>query len=224
MGDLLEARVPHEAELDDAVGELLVKVRSLLEASTDLVLHAGVKVDLHDARAVSAEAPAAADDVSGEDEVVEDGLVDSGGSAGALNVLEFVDVSGTLDDLALSDEEDLAAGEALFELGGEGLLDLADEHDEAEGIEDEETLLGVDGVLEFLGGVEVEAREALTEGLVGDLKLEDGLSDVAFGLRRLGALELTKLAEVRLRGHFFNFLFSGRKEVLRKMKHFETTI
>ena len=201
LSDLLETRVPHEAELDTAVGELLVEVSGLSEASTDLGLHAGIEVDLHDARTVSAESPAAADDVTGEDEVVEDAFVDSGGGTGALNVLEFVDVSGALNDLTLSDEEDLAAGEALFEFGGEGLLDLADEHDEAEGIEDEETLLAGDGVFEFLSSVDVEAREAFTENLVGEFELEDGLGDVVFDGRSLGALELTELAEVRLNGH-----------------------
>jgi len=203
LGDLLEARVPHEAEGDDTVGELLVEVRSVLEAGADLSLHAGIEVDLHDARAVSAEAPAAADHIGGVDEVVEDVLVDGGGGAGALNLLELVDVVGALGDLALGDEEDLAASEALFELGGEGLLDLADEHDEAEGVEDEETLLAGDGVFEFLSGVDVEAGEAFTEGLVGLLELEESEGDVVFGGGSVRALQLTELAEVRLNGHIF---------------------
>jgi len=177
VSDLLETRVPHEAELDGALGELLEQVGGLLEAAAELGLHARIEVDLHDAGTVSAEAPAAADDVSGEEEVAEDGLVDGGGSAGALDFLELVDVVGALDDLALSDEEDVAASEALLELGDEGLLDLADEHEEAEGVEDEDTLLAGGGVLEFLGSVDVEARKAVTEDLVGELELEEGLSD-----------------------------------------------
>ena len=203
LGDLLEARVPHEAEGDDTVGELLEEVRSVLETGTDLVLHAGVEVDLHDAGTVSAEAPAAANHISGVDEVVEDVFVDGGGGAGALNVLELVDVVGALGDLALSDEEDLTAGEALFEFGGEGLLDLADEHDKAEGVEDEDTLLAGDGVFEFLSSVDVEAGEAFTEGLVGLLELEESKGDVVFGGGSLGALQLTELTEVRLNGHLF---------------------
>ena len=210
VSDLLETGVPHEAELDTTVGELLVQVGGLSEAATELVLHAGIEVDLHDARTVSAEAPAAANDVSGEDEVTEDVLVDSGGGAGALNILEFVNVLRALDDLALSDEEDGAAGEALFELGNEGLLDLADEHEEAEGVEDEDALLAGGGVFEFLSGVDVEAGEALAEGLVGELELEESLSDVVLSLRGLGALELAELTEVRLVRHikFLSEMFS----------------
>lgn len=203
VGDLLETRVPHESEGDTTVGELLEQVGSLGEAATELALHASVEVDLHDAGTVSAEAPAATDDVSGEDEVVEDGLVDGGGSAGALNILELVDVLRALDDLALSKEEDGTAGEALFEFGDKSLLVLADEHEEAEGIEDEDALLAGGGVFEFLGGVDVEAGEALAEGLVGELELEDSLSDVVFGGGGLGALKLAELTEVRLVRHSF---------------------
>jgi hypothetical protein len=203
VSDLLEARVPHEAELDTTVSELLEQVGGLSEAATELVLHAGVEVDLHDARTVSAEAPAAADDVSGEDEVVEDGLVDGGGSAGALNILEFVDVLRALDDLALSDKEDVFSGEALLKFGDKGLLGLADEHEEAERIEDENALLAGGRVFEFLGGVDVEAGKALAERLVSELKLEDGLSDVVLNGGGLRALELTELTEVRLVRHFF---------------------
>lgn len=206
VSDLLETRVPHEAELNATVSELLEQVSGLGEAATELVLHAGIEVDLHDARTVSAEAPAATDDVSGEDEVVEDGLVDGGGSAGALNILELVDVVRALDDLALSDEEDGAAGEALLELGDEGLLDLADEHEEAEGVEDEDTLLAGGRVFEFLSGVDVEAGEGLAERLVGELELEDGLSDLVLDGGGLGALKLAELTEVRLVRHFSLFL------------------
>ena len=210
LSDLLETRIPHETELHSAVSELFVQVSGHAEAVLKLLLHAGVEEDLHDTRTVSAEAPATANNVSGIDEVIEDALVDGSRGAAALDGLEFVDILWALGDLAMSDEHDDAAREALLELTGQSLLDFADEHDEAERIEDEETLLVAGRVLDFLSSVEVEARETFLEGAMSKFELEEFLGDFVLNLARLGALRLSELAEmrcVRLVRHDFCLVF-----------------
>ena len=196
-GDLLELGVPHEAEGDGAVGEGLVDVGDNGEAGLDALAVLGVKEDLADLGAIDAALDALANNLGGVEEVDEDVLEDGGGGAGALDLLELVDVVGALGDLAGGNEDDLGTGELLLELVDEDLLDLADDHEEAEGVKDDEGLLA-GGELELLGGVDVEAADVLAEGLVVELKVEEGLGDGILGGGSLGllALKLAELAEV----------------------------
>jgi hypothetical protein len=208
VGDLLETWVPHEAELDDTVCELLVQVCCHHKACFELLLDASIKVEFHDAGSISAEAPTAANNVCWEDEVVKNAFVDCCCCARALNFLEFVDVLGTLGDLALSNEQDNAAWEALLKFTSECLLDFADKHDEAEWIEDEQSLLVADWVLEFFGRVDVEAWKAVAERAVSHLELEESECNVILSGRRLCALCLAELAKVWKIRHFFCRFFS----------------
>ena len=85
-----------------------------------------VKDDLEGLGAVLLGAGALADDLDGEDEISEDGVVDSGQSAGARALLLLVGagVDGALgagQDAALSNEEDVAVGELLLKLTGQAM-------------------------------------------------------------------------------------------------------
>ena len=197
MGDLLEVGVPHEANGDGAVGQLLVEVLDEGDTSTSATLVAAIEEDLHHLGAVGVALPAASDDVAGGQEVVEDGLVDGGGGAGTLDLLQLVDILRALGDLALGDKDGNSAREALLELGGQGLLDLANQHEVAQGVEDDETLLGEAGGLNLLGSVDVEARKLETQGLVLQLKVVDGLGDLILQGSGVLALQLAELAQMR---------------------------
>eukprot|EP01084_Bolivina_argentea_P243862 408697_1 len=199
VGNLLVGGVPHETDGDVAVGQLAVEALDDLDATGGLLLVTGVQEDLHALATVGVHLPAAGNDGAGAQEVLEDGLVDGGAGAGALDLLELVHVVGALGDLALGDQNNNATGEALLELGGEGLLDTADQHDVAEGVEDDESLLL--GGLDLLGSVDVEAGQVDLEGLVLQLQIVQGLGDVSLELSGVLALKLAQLTEVGQVGH-----------------------
>ena len=86
-----------------------------------------IQDDLDGLAAVLLGADALADDLNGVDQVVEDGVVDSGQStrARALLVLVGARVDGALgagENPALSDEEDVAVRELLLELTGQAMV------------------------------------------------------------------------------------------------------
>lgn len=86
-----------------------------------------IEDDLGGLAAVLLGADALTDDLNGVDEVVEDGVVDSGQSTRARALLGLVGarVDGTLgagENPALSDEEDVAVRELLLELTGQAVI------------------------------------------------------------------------------------------------------
>lgn len=98
-----------------------------IEAVVDAAALLLVQDDLHGLRSVLLGAEASADDLDGVDHVGEDGVVDGGQRAGtgALLLLVRARVGGALgagEDAALSDEENVAVGELLFEFTGQAGL------------------------------------------------------------------------------------------------------
>jgi hypothetical protein len=196
VGDLLELGVPHEVELNIAAGELLVEASSNVEAALHLSAVAVVKEDLHAAAAVRAAPPAAANNIRREDKVLKDTVVDGRAGAAALNLLESVDGVGALGQLALGDEEDNTAREALLKLCGQDLLDLAHQEEIAQRVEDDDGLLGGLADLDLLHTVEVEAGELLAEDAVVDLQFIENLGDRVLdgaGVATAGLADLTKV-------------------------------
>lgn len=107
-----------------------------------------VQDDLESLAAVLLGADTLADDLDGVNEVVEDGVVDSGQGARARTLLLLVGagVDRALragQDAALSNKEDVAVGELLLELTGQALLDLVEALEERDGDEDDNGLLAV---------------------------------------------------------------------------------
>jgi hypothetical protein len=85
-----------------------------------------VQNDLESLAAVLLGADTLADDLDGVNEVVEDGVVDSGQGARARTLLLLVGAGvdralGAGQDAALSNEEDVAVGELLLELTGQAI-------------------------------------------------------------------------------------------------------
>lgn len=86
-----------------------------------------VQMDLDQLRAVQLDADALADDLGGEHEILEDGVVDRGErSAARPLLLERVTrvARGLGQDLAFADKDDVLAGELLLELAHQTRLDL----------------------------------------------------------------------------------------------------
>lgn len=117
LGELEDNGTAGQSAVDLAVG-----IESVVN-TTALLL---VENNLDGLAAVLLGADALANDLDGVDEVGEDGVVDSGQSAGTGTLLGLVGarVDGALgagEDAALSDEEDVAVGELLLELTGEAV-------------------------------------------------------------------------------------------------------
>lgn len=116
----LQCHIHLEHEGDVLAGELAVDRGEAVE----LVLEAGgvlgVKEALDELVAVSCNTGALASDLGGEDEVLEDGSVDSrkGTAAGTL-LLNARATAGLAKDPALANEDDVAVRELLLELAGQ---------------------------------------------------------------------------------------------------------
>lgn len=100
-----------------------VRIETVVDTAALLL----VQNHLHGLGSVLLGADAAADDLNGVDQVGEDGVVDGGEGTRprALLLLVGARVDGALragEDAALSDEEDVAVGELLFEFTGQAAL------------------------------------------------------------------------------------------------------
>jgi hypothetical protein len=116
-----------ELEGDSTASETAVDLAVSIEAVVDTTTLLLVEDDLEGLGAVFLGADALANDLDGVDEVSEDGVVDSGQSAGtgALLGLGGARVDGALgagQNAALSNEEDVAVGELLLELAGQTVV------------------------------------------------------------------------------------------------------
>lgn len=119
-----------ELEGDSTAGETAVDLAVSIEAVVNAAVFSRVEDDLEGLGAVLLGANALANDLDGVNEVGEDGVVDSGQSAGtgALLGLGGAGVDGALgagQNAALSNEEDVAVGELLLELAGQTRVLLA---------------------------------------------------------------------------------------------------
>jgi hypothetical protein len=113
-----------ELEVDTTAGEAAIDLRVGIEAVVDTTTLLLVEDDLQDLGAVLLGAETLANDLDWEDEVGEDGIVDSSQSAGtwALLGLAGAGAVGALwawQDAAGSEDQDVAVGELLLELTGE---------------------------------------------------------------------------------------------------------
>ena len=118
LGELEHNRPASQSAVDLTVG-----VQTVVDTTTLLL----IEDDLGGLATVLLGADALADDLNGVDQVVEDGVVDSGQStrARALLVLVGARVDGALgagENPALSDEEDVAVRELLLELTGQAMV------------------------------------------------------------------------------------------------------
>jgi len=191
-------------ELEDNVlaGQVLVHAGECVQTiAVGLVFV--VEVHFEELGAVLADACALANNLRGEDQVVEDGLVDGrqGAAAGA-QLLELARVARFLaQDAALGDDDDRLAGELLLEFLDQGafldhLLELSEHGDRDE---DDNALLATADV-DFLGRCDVYFPERALELVRVDLQLVDGLGNILLQAVGRGALCLLDLRE---RSDFF---------------------
>lgn len=117
-----------ELEGDTAAGQLAVDLGVGVQAVVDTTALLLVEDDLEVLGAVLLGAEALADDLDGEDEVGQDGIVDGGQCAGAgtLLLLGVARAGGSLgagQDAARGQDQDVAVGELLLQLTGEAVKD-----------------------------------------------------------------------------------------------------
>ncbi|EKF37652.1 serine/threonine protein phosphatase catalytic subunit, putative [Trypanosoma cruzi marinkellei] len=180
-----------------------------------------VEEHLHHLGAIRAAAPAAAHDVAWVDQVIQNVLEHRHTRAGALHLLQLVDILRALRDFALRHKHHNAAGKALLELRRQCALDLAHQHQEPQRVEDHRGRPPEARTRQCADGVDVKARQLRAECLVGRLQLKECLGNVILILRRVRPLELAELAQVWLNGHPSSFTCRGqfiRKEKEKKGK------
>lgn len=115
-----------ELEGDTAAGQLAVDLGVGVQAVVDTATLLLVEDDLEVLGAVLLGAEALADDLDGEDEVGEDGVVDGGQGAGAgalllLGVARAGRSLGAGQDAARGEDQDVAVGELLLQLTGQAV-------------------------------------------------------------------------------------------------------
>ncbi|EKF37649.1 serine/threonine protein phosphatase catalytic subunit, putative [Trypanosoma cruzi marinkellei] len=160
-----------------------------------------VEEHLHHLGAIRAAAPAAAHDVAWVDQVIQNVLEHRHTRAGALHLLQLVDILRALRDFALRHKHHNAAGKALLELRRQCALDLAHQHQEPQRVEDHRGRPPEARTRQCADGVDVKARQLRAECLVGRLQLKECLGNVILILRRVRPLELAELAQVWLNRH-----------------------
>ena len=165
------------------VGELAVDCCVGVGAGLNVGLILGVQVNLDDALAIDLASGALAGDLGGVNNVLEDGILDGGQGAGARagGGRAGGALVGVAEDGALSDDEDVAAGELLLELADELLVDLVEGLEELVGdVKDDGLLAG--SAVDLLGGGDVEVLEGALEVVGGHLEVEDLLGDLELEL------------------------------------------
>jgi hypothetical protein len=137
-----------ELEVDIAASEAAVDLGVSVQAVVDATTLLLVKDDLEELAAVLLGAETLADNLNGVGEVGQDGVVDSGESAGAgtlllLGVARAGRALGAGQDAARGEDQDVAVGELLLELTGEALLDAVEALQGRDGDKDDNSLLAV---------------------------------------------------------------------------------
>jgi hypothetical protein len=120
-----------ELEVDIAASEAAVDLGVSVQAVVDATTLLLVKDDLEELAAVLLGAETLADNLNGVGEVGQDGVVDSGESAGAgtlllLGVARAGRALGAGQNATRGEDQDVAVGELLLELTGEALLDASE--------------------------------------------------------------------------------------------------
>jgi len=145
-----------EGEVGVFSGQFLVNDRESVQFMINVGFILGIKEDLEMPRVVELVSDASADDIGGEDEVLQDGVVHGGESPAprSLLPLDVVFPGGLGNDLSLGDDDDMLAAEFLLEFADQTGLDLVIRGKEGIGDEDDDGLLvAFDG--DFAGPAEV---------------------------------------------------------------------
>jgi hypothetical protein len=137
-----------ELEVDVAASEAAVDLGVSVQAVVDATTLLLVKDDLEELAAVLLGAETLADNLNGVGEVGQDGVVNSGESAGAgtlllLGVARAGRALGAGQNAARGEDQDVAVGELLLELTGEALLDAVEALQGRDGDKDDNSLLAV---------------------------------------------------------------------------------
>lgn len=158
------------------VGKFIVHGRKGIEPSLNIGLVLSVEVNLHKPLSVSLNTGPLSGDLSGVNQVLEDGILDSGQSSGtgegSLGLLT-ADV-GFSENSALSDKQNMTAGELLLKLPYKTSLDLV------EGLKKFEWDVDNDGftassTVNLLSGGDVKVTEGSLELGRSHLKVEQFL-------------------------------------------------
>jgi hypothetical protein len=169
------------------VGELSVNCSEGISPSLNIGLVLGVKVNFHDALAVSLHSGSLANNLGGVHDIVKDGVLDSSQRArtGKGSCRLLVALEGLSEDGALSNNQDMASREFLLQLPDKSLLNLIERFQQFEG-DIQDNSLAASSAVDFLGCCDVEIPEGRLELGGGHLKVEKLLGDG--GLELIGFL------------------------------------
>lgn len=120
-----------ELKTNTTTSQLAVNLRVSIESVINTSLLLLIENNLQDLAAIFLGAETLADDLDGEDEVGEDGVMNSGQCSGTGALLSegcaaAVGALGAGEDTAGSEDQDVAVGELLLELTGETAISRSD--------------------------------------------------------------------------------------------------
>ena len=169
------------------VGQLSVDGSVGISASLNVGLVASIKVNLEDTTSVNLAAGALSSDLSGVDNVLKDGILDSGQSTGAgTQSLGLLGTSIALSkNVTLGDDDDVTSRELLLQLAYKPSLDLLEGPLELVGHIHDDGLASSSAV-NLLGGGDVKVAKGSLQFSGGHLKVEKLLGDL--GLEFIGLL------------------------------------
>jgi len=147
-------------EGDLLVGQLSVDSSVGISASLNIGLVTSIKVNLKDALSINLAAGALSSDLSGVDNVLKDGILDSSQSTGAgTQSLGLLGTSIALSkNVTLSNNDDVTSRELLLQLANKTSLDLLEGPLELEGHVNDDGLAS-SSTVDLLGGGDVKIAE-----------------------------------------------------------------
>jgi len=169
------------------VGQLSVDSSIGISASLNIGLVTSIKVDLENTTSINLAAGALSSDLSGVDNVLKDGILDSSQSTGAgTQSLGLLGTSITLSkNVTLGNNDDVTSRELLLQLANKTSLDLLEGPLELEGHVNDDGLAS-SSTVNLLGGGDVKVAEGSLQLSGGHLKVEKFLGDL--GLEFIGLL------------------------------------
>mmetsp|Transcript_10644 Transcript_10644/g.22178 ORF Transcript_10644/g.22178 Transcript_10644/m.22178 type:complete len:202 (+) Transcript_10644:217-822(+) len=175
-------------ERDLLVGQLSIHGGVGVSASLHIGLVATVKINLEDAASVDLAAGTLSSDLGGVYDVFQNGILDSSESAGTRTKSRcLLGTSVALsENVALSDNDDMLAGEFLLQLTDKTSLDLLERLLEFVRDVDDDGLASCSAV-DFLRSSDVKITKRGLQLRGGHLKVKEFLSDTCLELIRLGA-------------------------------------
>ena len=169
------------------VGQLSVDGSVGISASLNIGLVTSIEVDLENTTSINLAAGALSSDLSGVDDVLKDGILDSSQSTGAgTQSLGLLGTSIALSkNVTLGNDDDVTSRELLLQLAYKTSLDLLEGPLELEGHVDDDGLTSSSAV-NLLGGGDVKVAKGSLQLSGGHLKVEKFLGDL--GLEFIGIL------------------------------------